>query len=332
MSITENAATALGLDIGTSRIVLALHRETGFEFRSQLNAFVTVPYSRMTECSLVTDGTPYEVCDGEIFVFGNEAERLAAMLNTEIRRPMLEGMLNPEEPGGLTAIRKIVASLTAQEEQRGYKVRYVVPAAVPGSNITYHAAAIRQVLEEFGFEAESINEGLAVVYGELEDTNYTGIGVSCGGGMCNVCLSYLSVPVRSFSLPKAGDYIDANAAAATGELSLRVRLFKESQFQFNGAFADKIPQALNIYYDDMIQDLVRAMAEAFAASRSLPRTGRQMPIVLSGGSALPGGFRERFEAALRQTDFPLPVSEVRLAAEPLHSTAKGALMAALADA
>ena len=59
------------------------------------------------------------------------------------------------------------------------------------------------MLCELGYDATSIPEGLAVVYGELESSNYTGIGVSCGGGLCNICLSYLSVPVFSFSIPKA---------------------------------------------------------------------------------------------------------------------------------
>jgi hypothetical protein len=53
--------------------------------------------------------------------------------------------------------------------------------------------------------------------------------------------------------------------------------------------------------------------------------------VLAGGSVLPPGFRERFEQALRTVDFPLRVSEVRLASDPLDATAKGALVAALAD-
>ena len=63
-----------------------------------------------------------------------------------------------------------------------------------------------------GYQVKSINEGLAVIYSELESTNYTGIGISCGGGLCNVCVAYLSVPVMSFSIPKAGDYIDNSAA------------------------------------------------------------------------------------------------------------------------
>ena len=69
--------------------------------------------------------------------------------------------------------------------------------------------------------------GLAVVYGELESSNYTGIGISCGAGLCNLCLTYLSVPVLSSSTPKAGDYIDASAAQMMGERVNRIRLAKE---------------------------------------------------------------------------------------------------------
>jgi len=32
-----------------------------------------------------------------------------------------------------------------------------------------------------------------------------------------VCLAYLSVPVFSFSIPKAGDYIDSSVAKLRGE-------------------------------------------------------------------------------------------------------------------
>ena len=56
-----------------------------------------------------------------------------------------------------------------------------------------------------------------------------------------------------------------------------------------------------------------------------------VPLVLAGGSALPRGFRDRFEKALRETDFPISLSEVRVAESPLNATAKGALVAALAD-
>ena len=54
-----------------------------------------------------------------------------------------------------------------------------------------------------------------------------------------------------------------------------------------------------------------------------------MPVVLSGGTAMPKGFLERFEASLCAADFPIRIAEVRISDDPLHSTARGALMAAL---
>jgi len=53
--------------------------------------------------------------------------------------------------------------------------------------------------------------------------------------------------------------------------------------------------------------------------------------VLSGGTAMPPGFQERFEKALRASDFPIELSEIRTAADPLHSTAKGTLVATLCE-
>ena len=46
---------------------------------------------------------------------------------------------------------------------------------------------------------------------------------------------------------------------------------------------------------------------------------------------MPRGFRDRFEKALRDADFQLPLSEVRLAEKPLLTTAKGALVAAMSE-
>ena len=62
------------------------------------------------------------------------------------------------------------------------------------------------------------------------------------------------------------------------------------------------------------------------------RIAKPVPIVLSGGTVMPSGFRERFEKMLKESSFPLAISEVRVAGDPLTTTAKGALVAALAEA
>ncbi len=323
----------MGLDVGTSRLVVA--RPGGdeeFQFESQLNAFVSVPYSRMTENALRRESVSFHAQGEEIVVHGNEAPRFADLLNTETRRPMTVGVLNPGEKEGLPVIRRLIETMTKKGEGKP-RIYFSVPAAPLNGEegLTYHEATLRQMFQELDYEVRSINEGLAVIYSELEDTNYTGIGISCGGGLCNVCLAYLSLPALSFSIPKAGDFIDNSAASVTGDLANRVRLAKEESFYFNGHFVDKLQQVLTVYYDDMIYSLINAMKDAFSNSRRMPKLNRPIPIVLSGGTASPRGFRDRFEKIMRQTDFPIPISEIRAARDPLTATARGALVAAMTE-
>jgi hypothetical protein len=332
MKSEKTASGALGLDVGTSRICVAREDGGAYKFRTELNAFVTIPYSKMTENVLKRESVPHTVQDGELIVHGNESEKFADLLNVDIRRTMTAGLLSPSEPESLNMIRQIIGNMVG-EEGGPRKLCFTVPAPPVGAqdSLTYHEATIRQILTELGYEVRSVNEGLAVIYSELENSNYTGIGISCGGGLCNVCMAYLSVPVLSFSIPRAGDYIDLSAASVTGERANRIRLVKEESFHLNGFFNDKLHQVLGVYYDEMIRTLVQAMREAFAGCKTLPRLGRPIPLVLSGGTTLPSGFRERFEKILKEENLPVPVSEVRLASEPLHGSAKGALIAALTD-
>jgi len=332
MKNKSTAGSAIGLDVGTSRIVAASRAEGEFQFRSQLNAFVSLPFSQMTARTLQKEGILHVVQEPSLLVYGNESERFADLFHLEARRPMSGGVLNPAEPEALPLIRRIFQALGAGDGEPR-RVCFSVPAPPLGSEatVTYHEAALRELLEEIGHETRGINEGLAVVYAELEDTNYTGIGVSFGGGLCNVSLAYLSTPLFSFSVPKAGDFIDANAAAVTNETATRVRIVKETAFHFNGHFADKIHQALGIYYADVIQGVVAGLHQAFSNALNVPKLGRAIPIVLSGGSTLAEGFRDRFEKALKERPLPVAISEVRPAAEPLNTTAKGALVAALAE-
>ncbi|MEZ5353605.1 MAG: hypothetical protein R2762_13285 [Bryobacteraceae bacterium] len=324
----------IGLDVGTSRIVTA--RSAGgdkFEFAKQLNAFVSVPFSKMVERSLERDGVRYDVQGDHLIVVGDDSPRFADLLHVETRRPMTEGVLNPAEPESVPVIRKIIEGMVVDGDNRP-TVWFSVPAAPLNAEegLTYHEATLRQVFSDLGCEVQSINEGLAVVYSELEDTNYTGIGVSCGGGLCNVSLSFLSMPAMSFSIPKGGDFIDASAASVTGDLANRVRLTKEENFHFNGHFVDKLHQVLTVYYEDMMLSLINSMKEAFSDTRRMPKLNRPIPIVLAGGTSCPPGFRDRFERLLRATKFPVEISEVRMAQDAMTATARGALIAALTEA
>jgi hypothetical protein len=218
----------LGLDVGTSRIVAARNADRKYRYESQLNAFLTLPYSKLAESLLVRENVFHEVRGAEIVVAGNDAERFAEVFHVETRRPMANGVLNPQEPHSLAVVRSIIAKLVGNANGERQKIFFSVPAPVEGSDagIPYHQASISRILSELGYDPTPITEGLAVVFGELADSNFSGIGISCGSGLCNVCLAVLSVPVISFSVSKAGDYIDSQAAMVTGNLAIRMRVQK----------------------------------------------------------------------------------------------------------
>jgi hypothetical protein len=115
----------------------------------------------------------------------------------------------------------------------------------------------------------------------------------------------------------------------TGELATRLRIQKEQNFKLNGMGGDRVQNALTVYYQDMIQTLANTLRSTISSTQRLPRLDQSVPVVLSGGTAMPKGFLEQFTTALRAHDFPVRLSEVRLSEDPLNSTARGALMAAL---
>lgn len=321
----------LGLDVGTSRIVVARNVEKKYQYDTELNAFLTIPYSKLAESLLQREKVFHEVQGAEILVAGNDAQKFAEVFHVETRRPMKNGVLNPQEPHSLSVLKLIITKLIGKPSAPGQKVFFSVPAAGPDGEggLVFHEASIRQILIDLGYESTPIAEGLAVVFGELGNCNYTGIGISCGSGLCNVCLAVLSVPVISFAVPKAGDYIDTKAAEVTGEIATRLRIQKEQSFYLNGLNGDRIQNALTVYYQEMITNLVETLRSHIAAAQRLPKLDQAIPLVLAGGTAMPKGFLDQFGKVLSASNFPVKLSDVRMSADALHATARGALMAAL---
>jgi hypothetical protein len=147
--------------------------------------------------------------------------------------------------------------------------------------------------------------------------------------MCNVTLAYLSIPSLMFSITKGGDHIDDAVASVTGEQSTRVKVIKEEGLDLSKAPKDKYEKALRIYYEDLVEQLVDTLKSSLSQQDKLPRPDRPLPIVLSGGTAKPRGFKEMFEKALAARHLPIDVAGVKMASDPLTATARGALIAAL---
>src|SRR5215212_1696137 len=324
-------ANALGLDVGTSRIVVS---NGSTQTRSELNAFVAVPSSEMAENVLRQRNMIYERNCKNLYVYGNDSDFFASFLDTDARRPMSFGLLNPREENSQKMIQNII-QLMVPRAKRGEVVCFSVPGKGEGvnGNLVYHEAVLKQFLQSLGYNAKPINEGQAVVFSELQDESFTGIGISFGGGMCNVSVSFMSMPMITFSVPKGGDYIDRNVAEVMGESNTtKVRLFKEEKLDLSRPPKDEMMSAFHIFYDDLMKTLIDRLRSEFSRSSQLPKLDRPMTVVLAGGTARPKGFLEKFEGMLRaEGDFPIDISSVRMAKDPLTTTAHGCYIAALAE-
>src|SRR4029078_13097568 len=329
--LMKAGSNPVGLDVGTSKVVAAKRKGKEIDTGAQLNAFIPVPWSRFTETILGQNEISSYRENDELIIYGTATEKFANMFNANVRRPMADGLINPKERFAMPVLEAILQTLVPKASAQGEVLAFSVPAATEGheAQLTYHEATLRRYFESLGYKPVAINEGLAVIFSELEDNNFTGIGISCGGGMCNVTLAFLSIPSIRFSVAKGGDFIDQSVGGVVDEHATRVKVIKEETLDLSRAPKDKIERALHIYYDDLVQTLVASLKRALSKAEKLHKRQRALPIVLSGGTAKPKGFKELFERTLKGQSLPIAISEVRLAADPLTATSRGALVAAM---
>ena len=322
---------AYGLDIGTSRIVsIRQDGPNGAVSADQLNAFISVSETKFLKDMLVKNRMAHTRIRDEIAVLGDASQQFANIFNSEIRRPMRKGMITPEEIYAIPVMKEIIRMVLPKPEEVAQPLSFSVPAPEAGfeTDLVYHEGVIKKFLVGMGYKASSISEGLAVVLAELANDNFTGIGISMGAGMCNVCFSFLSVPVIIFGISRGGDDIDTATARMTHETVNRVRIIKEESLDFTKTPKSNMENALIIYHEDLIMTLLNHLVSVLSRAENLPRLNQAIPIVLAGGTCLPNGFKVKFEQLLKEVKMPIAISSVRLARDPLRATAMGALVSA----
>ncbi|MBF0360259.1 MAG: hypothetical protein HQK49_04570 [Oligoflexia bacterium] len=323
------AKKCVGVDIGTSRIVSATTSIENKEVtQTELNAFFTLPYAPLVQDLLDRNKMNYIKNKDHIVVFGFHAQSFANMFNGELSRPMQNGLIKADEPNAISMIKEIIGLVVKKPDELGRRLCFSVPAPKIGAeaDLIFHEAILKKYFIGVGYNASSVNEGLAVVLSELAQEDFTGIGVCIGAGMTNVCFSFLSVPVVVFGLHHGGDHIDTNVSRVVNEAVTRVRVIKEESLDLSRSPRNNMEQAFNIYYDDLISKVVNILSSTFSMSSNLPKLNKPIPLVLAGGTCIPNGFKMKFDKMLRQVELPIEISETKIATDPLRATARGALV------
>ena len=331
---------AIGVDIGTGFISCAERDADQIKFRKIRDAFFKLNPSKFLEGAanqfgenmLKNSGAHYVKVDGIIYVLGDDAFKFASLFHQECLRPMSKGVLNPKQPVSNLMVSELVKAIAGRSINEDDVLYYCVPAEPIDADydVEYHKQILNGVFEDLGYKNINVmTEGLAIIYSELADTQYTGIGMSFGAGMCNIVYSFMGMPVFSFSLSRGGDWIDAHAAQHTDETHNVVTTIKERAGFSLYDSTNGIQKAISVYYESLLSYVVEQFKELYERTpkKQLPNVTMEMPIVIAGGTSLVVGFVERLRELIAD-DFPVPISEIRHAQQPLFAVSNGLYQAA----
>lgn len=327
-----------GVDMGTSRIVCA--RPIGGEYltKSVLNAYIQVKDSPAARHALGARRIPFHPTGGVLQIDGAASVPFSQVFDVNLERTMRLGCLNSQDSTSVDVLARITASLVEPAQHTSAALAFSVPSSPAGTPVgeeparfMHHRMVLQRMFEELGYQTTPVAEGEAVVYAELADTGYTGIGISFGAGLVNVALTYMALPVMNFSLERGGDFVDESSAQVTGDKPNRMRLFKESKFALTAENRDPASRAVHLFYLDLIDYAAEGVAAALNESNNVAQIDIPIPVVVAGGTSMPQGFLTLFERALRAKSMELEISEVRAAKDPLNAVAIGCLEYAKAN-
>ena len=327
---------AKGLDCGTSYYIAA----TEDAIKKQRNVFLTVDGdANQGKRMLKRQKIPFVEKAGKVHIVGQHAFNYAQIFSTtELKRPMSQGLLNPKERDALPVLNAIIGELLGKAKKDETCV-YCVPAKPIDQTreVSYHEDVLKQIIEQYGYDVKVIEESVALAYEGLVDNELTGIAISMGAGMCNICVMYQGMSSLSFSVARGGDWIDENVANDCGVTKAKVISIKENSQNLDltkssindiyqeGSDEYNIINAIRSYYGVLINYLMTNLAHQFNNAESVPNFPNSIPIVFGGGTSLVKGFLQVVGEQFNQDEFPIQISDIKLVEDAHTAVARGCL-------
>ncbi len=332
---TDHRELGIGIDIGTGFCVSSTISGEEVTFRTQRDAFFSIENNEMSKGMLDKLNANYIISEDSkrLFVVGEEALQMANVFNKETRRPLAKGCISTREQEALAMIKIIIHGLLGDPMVKDEVCYFSVPAKPVDQddyNVVYHENVLKSFVKSFGYDARPLNESRAIVFSELADEDFTGMALSFGSGMTNVCLAFMGISEddHMFSVARAGDYVDSSAAAAVGLKASKITAIKEKGVDLlNPEGRDQM--AIKIYYDNLIQYVCDALEQRLNNSDTLPNFPEPITVVLSGGTSKPINFDKVFEETIMKKQFPFQIGKIKLASDQLNAVSKGCLLNAL---
>jgi len=295
----------------------------------------TSPFFSISDLSDIS----YIEHDGNIYIIGNDAFRLANIFGKEIARPMSSGLISSKEINAIDVLTVMIKNLLGDFKDKDVYLSYSIPAEAvdEGRSVTYHEKVFGAIFSKFGINYKPVNEGMSIIYSECANEKFSGIGISFGAGLCNVCFAYKGIETFKFSTSRSGDWVDKNTAESLNMVPNRVTNIKEKFLDLQKGFEQepnkkvkRVLESLTYYYSSMIEYTIKRIIKEFNENVDT-ELDEPICIVISGGTSLPNGFLENFKNTIAKYQLPFQISEIRRAKNPLTAVAQGLLIKTVSD-
>jgi actin-like ATPase involved in cell morphogenesis len=333
----------VGVDIGTCNLVITRQtKDNVFINRYHRNILFQLPASDESNELLQRGDYLYVKADNKFYIVGEDALKLAGAIgkSENLVRPMQNGMLNPNISTSSDLLFFIIKSLCGEKLFENEPLRFSIPANDRFSKMDnrFHQMVLANFFNKMGYAARPLNEAVALAFDcnpilkeeGGEEIPLSGMAISFGGGMINCAILYKGMELDSFSITSSGDAIDVSTAQVTGVPLATVVKIKEKKLDLNKIDpSDRVQQALSIYYDEMIERVVKAIGNNFKDKKS--EMEGKMEVVVAGGTSLCNGFISRLEEGFKKFPIPFDILKVRHSEIPFYSVSNGCCIRSRAD-
>ena len=332
----------IGIDVGTSTIVVTRQLEDG-TFTNKFHRDMLFQLDASEESDDLLQRGDY-LCvktNDKYYVVGEDALKLANAIgkSEDIVRPMQSGILNPSLSTSSELLFFIIKALCGEPLIEKEPLRFSIPANPIDKNLDnrFHQMVLANFFTKLGYDAKPVNEAMALAYDcnpvikeDEGEISLSGMSLSFGGGMINVALLYKGLELDSFSITSSGDAIDASTSQVTGVPVANVIKIKERKLKLDNVdTSDRVQQALSIFFDEMIERVVKSITTKFKDKKS--EMDGKIEIVIGGGTSLNSGFVGRLEEGFKKSKIPFEILRIRHSENPFYSVSQGACIRAQAD-
>jgi len=327
-----------GLDVGTMWLASAWKENDGAIKVSKIrDAFLDLENRKEIRQMLKMSNANYVEKDDQIIIVGDRAMEYANLFKKEVRRPLSQGVIAAGEIDAQEILTIIIKDLLGEPRVEEEIVHFSVPAEpIDKSQKTiYHQRVFKKIVSSLGYKPLPMNEAAAISFSNAAKDNFSAIAISFGAGMCNVNIMYQALSGLEFSIARGGDWIDEQSADAVGTTKSRIVSIKEENMNLmDPSDGDKKyireREAIMFHYQALIEYALDTIVKQFKKVSADFVIPHPIPLIIAGGTSMAEGFVELFKKTFEEyKGFPIDISEVRHATDPLFAVSQGLLVASL---